>query len=122
MGFLSRLFGRGGATAESGPILWVYVRCNRCGEPIRIRVNLQTDAQREYDDSGRETHSFLRKEILGNRCPALMSVELQLDNGGRVRDQQGEGCTIITREVYEEARAAITPPDGSSPGSTAGQP
>ncbi len=106
MSFLSRLFGGGGSAAPAGAdgTLWLYVRCARCGEAIRVRINPRTDAQPEYDESGRSTHHFLRKEILGNNCPNLMSVELQLDSRYRTTDQTAERCAIITQEEYEEAR------------------
>ncbi len=99
MSFLSRLFG-GAPAATSNNIIWLYVRCERCGEKIRIRINRQTDAQQEYDEGGRPTHYMLRKEILGSRCPALMSVEMQLDNGGRIQQQQANGCAVITEQDY----------------------
>jgi len=99
--FLARLFGRGGAPAEAGNILWLYVRCDRCGEKIRVRLNRNTDAQQEYDESGRPSHYHLRKEILGNRCPNLMSVETQLDNAGRVVEQHAERCIVINEQEFE---------------------
>ena len=99
MSFLSRLFGRA-ASPGAGPVLWLYVRCERCQEKIRIRVNRNTDAQPEYDDNGRLTHYFLRKEILGNSCPNLMSVELQLDGGGRIIARQAERCVLITEQEF----------------------
>ncbi len=111
MGFLSRLFGRrsaAGSAADADGALWLYVRCARCEETIRVRLQPRTDAQPEYDESGRATHSFLRKEILGNRCPNLMSVELHLDGRGRISDQSAERCTIIGREEYEAGRRAQT--------------
>jgi hypothetical protein len=98
--FLSRLFGRGAATG-GGNVIWLYVRCQRCGETIRVRINRSTDAQQEYDDGGRFSHYALRKEILGNRCPNLMSVEMQLDQGGRIVEQHAEGCVVIDEQEYE---------------------
>src|SRR5438477_366036 len=84
----------------AGNILWLYARCDRCGEKIRVRINRNTDAQQEYDESGRPSHYHLRKEILGNRCPALMAVEMQLDRSGRIIEQQAERCMIITAQEY----------------------
>ena len=101
MCFLARLFGRGGASADTGNILWLYVRCDRCGEKIRVRINRNTDAQQEYDESGRPSHYLLRKEILGNRCPALMSVAMQLDKAGRVVEHHAERCMVIDEREFE---------------------
>lgn len=102
MGFFARLFGRGSTStsADGANILWLYVRCARCGEKIRVRINRNTDAQQEYDESGHPTHHLLRKEILGNRCPALMSVEMQLDRGGHIVEQRAERCMIINEQEY----------------------
>lgn len=100
MSFLTRLFGRG-PSGDGGNVLWLYVRCRRCRETIRVRINRSTDAQQEYDESGRFSHYTLRKEILGNRCPNLMSVELQLDRGGRIVEQQAEGCVVIDEQEYQ---------------------
>lgn len=109
MNLLSRLFGRTGsgssATSADGA-LWLYVRCNRCGEAIRVRLRPRTDAQPEYDDSGNTSYYLLRKEILGNNCPNLMSVELHLDNRDRITEQHAEHCAIITKEEYEGAHQA----------------
>ena len=101
MSFLARLFGRGEARAEAGNILWLYVRCDRCGEKIRVRINRNTDTQQEYDENGHPSHYHLRKEILGNRCPSLMSVEMQLDHAGRVVEQHAERCTVINEQEFE---------------------
>ena len=100
MSFISRLFGRG-APASSNGVIWLYVRCERCGEKIRVRINRNTDAQPEYDEGGHVTHYVLRKEILGNRCPSLMSVELQLDKNGAIAEQRPERCVIIGEQEYE---------------------
>lgn len=100
MSFLSRLFGRP-ASSANGNVIWLYVRCERCGEKIRVRINRNTDAQQEYDEGGRPTHYLLRKEILGNRCPTLMSVEMQLDNAGRITEQHPDRCLIISEQEYD---------------------
>ena len=100
MSFLTRLFGRAPA-GEGGNVIWLYVRCRRCGEAIRVRINRSTDAQQEYDESGHFSHYMLRKEILGNRCPNLMSVELQLDRAGRIVEQHAEGCVVIDEQEYQ---------------------
>ncbi len=101
MSFLSRLFGARQSTpvrqSDSG-VVWLYVRCDRCAESIGVRLTPQTDAQR--DDDG----AYLRKEILGNRCPSLMSVELRFDRSMRVINEVPRGATVITKADYERDR------------------
>jgi hypothetical protein len=65
-----------------------------------VRINRNTDTQQEYDESGRPSHYHLRKEILGNRCPSLMSVEMRLDSAGRVVEQRAERCMVITEQEF----------------------
>ena len=114
MSFFSRLFGSkdGGsrAPADDGRVTWLYVRCNRCGEPLRIRINAATDAQPDYDEeNGAETgYYYMRKEILGNRCPNLMSVELRFDRGRRIAETSAVGCAVITPEEYDRNKASQT--------------
>lgn len=100
MSFLSRLFGRGAPTSTDN-VIWLHVRCERCGEKIRVRINRHTDAQLEYDERGRPTHYVLRKEILGARCPSLMAVTMQLDRGGRIVEQQPDQCVVISEQEYD---------------------
>ena len=117
MGFFSRLFGGGGARQSAGgSILWLYVRCNRCGEKIRIRLNRSTDAQPEYDDGGRLLHYLIRKEILGSSgtCFALMSVEMQLDGAGRILSQEPQGCTIISEDEFNKPDDEVAERSGQS--------
>ena len=105
MGFLSRIFGgkerQQGSNDAQG--IHIYVRCDRCGEAIHVRVNKQTDVSREYDQSDQGSLA-LHKEILGSRCQNLMYVHLSLDSAYRVVSSSTERCTIITESEYDAAR------------------
>jgi len=41
MGFLKRLFG--GGSAPSDRALHLYIRCNRCGAPVHVRIDTNND-------------------------------------------------------------------------------
>jgi hypothetical protein len=92
MGFLDRLFGR---SLEKG-VLWLYVRCDKCGAKVRVRVNLYNDLSLT-DDGG----YILRKEIMDNQCYQLMHAELRFDGGRRVTSRDVSGGEFITKEEYE---------------------
>lgn len=92
MGFLDRLFGR---SSEKG-VLWFYVRCNKCGANVRVRVNLYNDLSLT-DDGG----YILRKEIMDNQCYQLMHAELRFDGRRRVTSRDISGGEFITKEEYE---------------------
>jgi len=46
---------------------WVAVRCSRCGETLRTRVNLHNDLSIEYGEGGGETTYFCRKTLIGDK-------------------------------------------------------
>ena len=94
MAFLDKLFGR---SAPSN-VLWLYVRCNKCGAKVRVRVNLHNDPS-VADDGG----YILRKEILDDKCLQLMRAELHFDQKRRETFRHIEGGEFITREEYEAA-------------------
>jgi hypothetical protein len=104
MGFLSKLFGGKGkdaAGADGGDPdgFHFYVRCDRCGEKIHVRVNKRTDIGDDADDES--PARVLHKEILGSGCQNLMYVHLTLDDSYRISEAQTERCTLISREDYE---------------------
>jgi hypothetical protein len=57
---------------------WVSVRCKRCGEVIRTRINLNNDLSAEYDGEG--TSYVCRKILMGEkRCFQQIEVMLKFD-------------------------------------------
>jgi hypothetical protein len=89
-------FGAGDANAY-----WIYVRCRRCGEPLRSRVNLANDPS--LDDDG-ETW-VVRKGLIGsgaNRCFQSVEVTLKFDaKKQNVIESDAVGGTLITAEEYQ---------------------
>jgi len=89
-------FGAGDANAY-----WIYVRCRRCGEPLRSRVNLANDPS--LDDDG-ETW-IVRKGLVGsgaNRCFQSVEVTLKFDaKKQNVIGSEAVGGELITAEEYQ---------------------
>ena len=99
MGFLRRLFG-GGTPRDNG--IYLYVRCNNCGEPIRIRVNPGTDLSPVYEGAGDDEAGYeLRKEILGNRCYRLIEATWRFDRRKRPIGSEIHGAKEITAAEYD---------------------
>ncbi|HEX2037713.1 MAG TPA: hypothetical protein VHS99_26350 [Chloroflexota bacterium] len=93
---------------------WLYVRCNACGETIRIRVSREHDLSAEYEEgSDAPTGYRLRKEIVGQQCFRRIEVDMTFDYQRRVTERQIRGGTFITREEYEAG--AAPPADQSAP-------
>ena len=91
MGFLktlSNLFAPSAKPDEFGH--WVVVKCNRCGEVLRARIDLRNDPSAEYDDAGHITY-FVRKTLIGEgHCFQRVEVELTFDQDRRL---------VLNREI-----------------------
>jgi hypothetical protein len=83
-------------SSKSGaPIDWVVVKCNRCGEVIRTRVNLYNDLSIEYDENGKAMH-FCRKVLIGEgRCFQRIEVELTYDANRRLVSREITGGQFV---------------------------
>jgi hypothetical protein len=90
MGFLKNLFG-GGDSAKSDNRYYVFqVKCNRCGEVIEGRLDLDNDLSPDYD--GDSTVYFVRKGLIGqNRCFQQIEVEMKFNSSRELLEQQVTG-------------------------------
>ncbi len=116
MGFLRRLFG-GGQASPADRALHLYIKCNRCGTGVHVRVDLNNDLSADYGDDEDDTEGYtLVKEVMDDRCFRLMQATVQFDGRRRETSRTIEGGTFISEAEYEELRAKR----GASPGSTSG--
>jgi hypothetical protein len=100
MGFLSKLrdlFVGGGADRNA---LYIYVKCNACGEVIRSRVNLMNDLSVDYE--GRSRSFYWRKQLVGSRrgCYRPIEVDLTFDERKSVVSEDVRGGTFVTEQDY----------------------
>ncbi len=89
MGFLKNLFG--GTSAKPEKRYHVFqVKCNRCGEILEGRVDLDNDLSMEFEDD--RTVYFVRKGLMGNnRCFQQIEVELKFDSSRQLLERQVTG-------------------------------
>lgn len=88
---------------------YVFVKCNRCGEVIKARVNLYNDLSIEYDGSGNISGYICHKVIVGDqRCYQPMDISLTFNSKRRVVDKQITGGQFV-----EES--SIIPTDSQNP-------
>ena len=93
MGFLKKLFGGSGAKSEKRYYAF-NVKCNRCGEIIEGRVDLDNDLSLEYE--GDSTVYFVRKGLVGNnRCFQQIEVEMKFTPARTLIEQQAEGGKFV---------------------------
>jgi hypothetical protein len=124
MGFFKRLFGsdepKKKPPAKPGPGgyvdtqgIYIYVRCDNCGTPVRLRIDKQYDLLSE--GGGHTWH----KTIVDSRCFRPMPAVVHFNADYEVTEAQVSGGTLISEETYEaiyaereaaKAAAAARPP------------
>ena len=78
---------------------WLYVKCNRCGEKIKSRVDLYNDLSPIYTETG--VTFFCRKVLIGQqRCYQKVEVEMSFDERRKLTDRQISGGKFITEDEF----------------------
>lgn len=86
--------------------LWLYVRCDRCGEKIKTRIDLLRDLTPRYGEDGDVKSYFLRKVLVGSQgCFQPIEVRLTFDARRNVLSQEITGGHFITEEEYEKTES-----------------
>jgi hypothetical protein len=75
------------------------VKCNRCGEEIRVRMDRMNEPSPEYDEKGRVTHYIYRKDVLGQKCFNLIQVEFVFNSNFEMISSQVTGGKLIEPDV-----------------------
>jgi hypothetical protein len=102
-----RKFFSGTGEPRDRDALYVYVKCERCGTPVMIRVDKRHDLHRNYDTGG----YTLRKEVMDGTCFNLFHFTMEFDPRYNVVSREIEGGEFIT---WEEYRDLTTPTEGST--------
>ena len=96
MSFLKNLFG-GGTPAKPEKRYYTFqVKCNRCGEIIEGRIDLDNDLSLEYE--GDSTYYIVRKGLIGsgnNRCFQQIEVEMKFNSDRQLIEQQAQGGKFV---------------------------
>jgi hypothetical protein len=102
MGLLDRLKRAfGGSTAPRDDGMYYYVRCDRCGDRVRVRVAPNSELQQEFDGGDRVSGYSVRKIAVDSRCFRPIELTLRFDAGKREQDRQIQGGAFLTREEFE---------------------
>lgn len=81
---------------------YFYIRCNNCGENVRIRADKRWDLSQEFDDNDRVSGYVMNKDVMGTRCFRMMYLHVAFDGSYRITKQTVENGTFIPRELYEQ--------------------
>lgn len=118
MSILGWLFGRGrgeksGETSTSDQhAVYYYVRCGKCGEGVRVRIDRRWDLEQQFEGEGDAVSGYVAtKDVMGKNCFRMMQLTVQFDRGYRETDRQIQGGTFITKQEFDQAQAL---PDASA--------
>ncbi|SRR5258706_11064413 len=78
--------------------LYYYIRCNRCGEVIKVRINPMNDLSHSDDDK----QLFAHKTIVGRRCYNRIEAEFIYDANRRLINSEITGGSLVTVDDYEK--------------------
>jgi hypothetical protein len=93
--WVERLLAPGGNRKDE---LWLEVRCNRCGETIRARVDLRNDLSLLDEGEYEKAAYFCRKILIGaQRCYQPVEVELYFDMQRGLVEHRVSGGEFISR-------------------------
>lgn len=106
MGILDKLkaaFGGSGRGRDDG--LYVYIRCDRCGDVVRVRINMANELQQQFAEGDGVDGYSLRKGVVDARCFRPMEMTMTFDSGRRELGRDVEGGRFVDQAAYDTARA-----------------
>ena len=78
---------------------WITVKCNRCGEIIKARIDSVNDLSVDYGESGEGTTYICRKILMGEkRCFQRVDVKLKFDANRKLIDREISGGQFADEE------------------------
>ena len=109
MRWLRRLFARS-PYQEPDNALWLHLKCDRCGEAIRVRVDRRYDMASTLLDPGEEGPAYtLHKDVVGDRCFQRISVTLGFDRRMQIVERQVRGGQFQSAAEFEAAGRSQPP-------------
>ena len=97
---------------DSDEAFYLYIRCDRCHDLVAVRINRRNDLSQEFNpSSGVVTGYRVQKGVVDQRCFRPINVSLMFDPSQRELSRDIAGGEYLTREQYQEAKAAKTTED-----------
>jgi len=79
-----------------GTGFYYWVKCRRCGEVLRVRADRRFDLEQDFGQDGDVVAGYvLHKEVLGQRCPQLIQLEVRFDRSYREVARSAEGGEFV---------------------------
>ncbi len=81
-------------------LLWLYLRCKKCDNRLKIVINPVTDLIRGYSTD--EPAFTLHKETLDNKCLSQIVIDITYTKDLKIVSQDIKGACFIGREEFEK--------------------
>jgi hypothetical protein len=125
---LKSMLGLGGGGASSSPDrgLYWYVRCNRCKDVVRVRINMANevselgDGTEEEEDGGivatnPDARYVVVKGVVDSKCYRSMRLTVLFDGRKRELESSVEGGGEVVDQAAWEASQASKQRSGAPP-------
>jgi hypothetical protein len=104
MGFLKSLFlkpGQSSPVKENKDVLWLYLKCNKCGKTLKLFVNKKTDLENQYKDAGEAGPDYiLRKEAMDDKCFSKIFIRIEFDKRKNILSREISNGEFIEKEEF----------------------
>jgi hypothetical protein len=101
MGFLRKLFGGQASSSGDADGLYYYVKGDRTGEVVQVRLHRYNDLSETDNQQG----FYARKLVVGQDHFERMEAEFFFDKNRRLTSADVQGGSLVDRDDYDAYRA-----------------
>jgi hypothetical protein len=83
-------------TGSADPGWYYYVKCVRCGEVVKFRINPMNDLSRHDDNT-----LFVRKGIVGRKCYSTIEVQMTFSSTRKLINTEISGGEMVSKAEFE---------------------
>ncbi len=87
-------------SAARGERLYLFIRCDKCGEKLEVSVNKETDLERVYEEGEGGPAYRLTKEAMDSKCFSIISVAIEFDINKNIISRDISNGRFITEDDY----------------------
>lgn len=89
------------STNNSGNLINIYLRDDKCGGKIKVLVRKSYDIQRIYEHN-QEAEYSLKKAVICNNCYNKIDVKIDFNKRYNIIDKTIKGGELITEDEYKK--------------------
>ena len=104
MGFLKRLFlkqGKNSSVRGNKDVLWLYIKCNKCGKKLKLFINKNTDLENQYKEMGEAGPDYImKKEAMDDKCFSKIFIRIEFGKGRNILSREITNGEFISEEKF----------------------